>query len=131
MKNKRKTFLILLIMWFVINLIASLAPSSTLPIDKLLGFDKLLHLIKYMIFIVILYNYLHYSDVSYKIKLGLYIPLLFFPFVDESLQLLVPSRSFSHADIIADYLGVFAGMIICGAIRVLIHKKGVTRGLNK
>lgn len=123
MKRIKLFYGILLILWFLASVITSILPSESLPIDYIFGYDKLLHAIKFLIFSVILYNFLHYTDLNYSKKLLIYIPLQFYPIVDEVLQLKIPSRSYSAYDILANYIGLMIGVILSVLIRIFIHKK--------
>jgi len=125
MNRNRCIYGVLLILWFIVSILTSAMPSDSLLIDNILGYDKLLHAIKFIIFTVILYNFLHYSDWSYTKKLLLYIPLQFYPFLDELIQINIPSRSFSAYDILANYVGVLIGIVVSLSIRVFIYKKRV------
>ena len=115
----------LLILWFLASIITSILPSESIPIDYIFGYDKFLHVIKFIFFSIILYNFLHYTRFNYKTKLAIYIPLQFYPILDELIQLNIPSRSYSAYDILANYFGVLIGVIISILIRVAIHKKRV------
>lgn len=124
--NKTKYFFgLLLVLWFIVSIIVSIMPSQSIPVDYIFGHDKLLHAIKFIFFSVILYNFLHYCNWNYAQKLMLYIPLQFYPILDEAIQLKVPSRSYSAYDILANYIGVLIGLIISIFIRIYIHKKRV------
>ncbi len=123
MKKYKITFGILLILWFIASIITSIMPSHSLPIDYIFGYDKLLHAIKFAIFSILLYNFLHYTELKYIKKLMIYIPLQFYPIVDELLQLHIPSRSYSAYDILANYVGLMIGLVACIIIRLFIHEK--------
>lgn len=125
MTKNRIIFGILLLLWFLASIITSILPSDTIPIDYIFGHDKILHALKFIIFTVVLYNFLHYSRWSYAQKLMVYIPLQFYPLIDEALQIYVPSRSFSSYDVLANYIGVLIGVVISILIRIFIHKKRV------
>lgn len=125
MSKFRKIFVILLILWFIASLITTLMPSHKIYLPSILGYDKLLHAIKFFFFSIILYNFLHYSNWSYRAKLSLFIPMQIYPLIDEALQLLVPSRTFSGYDILANYVGLLIGLIVSVIIRITIHKKRV------
>ncbi len=126
--NKIKIFYgILLALWFVASVITSILPSESIPIDYIFGYDKLLHAIKFAIFSIILYNFLHYTKLKYANKLLIYIPLQFYPIIDELLQLHVPSRSYSAYDILANYVGLLIGLIVAIFIRLFIHGKGILK----
>lgn len=123
MKTIKIFYGLMLILWFIASIITSILPSDSLPIDYIFGYDKLLHAIKFIIFSIILYNFLHYTNLKYASKLLIFIPLQFYPFVDELLQLKIPSRTFSEYDILANYIGLMLGIIISVLIRIFIHKK--------
>lgn len=125
MDRNKNIFGVLLILWFITSTILTSLPSDSIPIDYIFGYDKIFHALKFIFFSVILYNFLHYSDWSYGKKLGLYIPLQFFPLIDEAIQIKVPSRSYSAYDVLANYVGVLIGIIISIFIRIYIHKKRV------
>lgn len=125
MNRYQITFGILLFLWFIASVITSIIPSENIPIDYIFGHDKLLHAIKFIIFSVILYNFLHYVNWSYTQKLFFYIPLQFYPFIDEALQINVKGRTYSAYDVLANYIGVLVGILIALLIRKFIHKKRV------
>lgn len=125
MNKFKRLFAVFLILWFIASLITTLTPSHKIPFDSIFGYDKLLHIIKFFFFSIILYNFLHYSNWSYKVKLSIFIPLQFYPLIDEALQIFVPSRSFSAYDILANYVGVLIGILVSIIIRITIHKKRV------
>lgn len=125
MNKFRIIFITLLILWFIVSLITTLMPSNKIELPPILGYDKLLHAIKFFFFSIILYNFLHYSNWSYRAKLSLFIPMQIYPLIDEALQLFVPSRTFSGYDILANYVGLLIGLIVSVIIRITIHKKRV------
>lgn len=125
MNKFRIIFITLLILWFIASLITTLMPSHKIELPPILGCDKLLHAIKFFFFSIILYNFLHYSNWSYRAKLSLFIPMQIYPLIDEALQLFVPSRTFSGYDILANYVGLLIGLIVSVIIRITIHKKRV------
>lgn len=116
-------FGILLILWFIASIITSLLPSDSLSVEYMLGYDKVLHAIKFILFSVILYNFLHCSNWSYAHKLAVYIPLQFYPIIDELIQLKAPGREVSIYDILANYIGVLIGILISIFIRRFIYNK--------
>lgn len=122
--NKLKlTFGILLILWFIASVITSLLPSTSFSQDYIFGHDKMLHAVKFIIFTVILYNFLHLSGWSYRQKLFVYIPLQFYPIIDELIQIKAPGRDVSSLDVLANYIGVLIGILISIFIRRFIYKK--------
>ncbi len=123
MNRAKQIFGILLILWFIASIVTSLLPSDSISIDYILGYDKLLHAIKFIFFSLILYNFLHYSNWSYSHKLMVYIPLQFYPIIDELIQIMAPGRSVSAYDILANYIGVLIGVILSILIRIFIHNK--------
>ncbi len=123
MNRAKLIFGILLILWFIASIVTSLLPSDSISIDYILGYDKLLHAIKFIFFSLILYNFLHYSNWSYSHKLMVYIPLQFYPIIDELIQIMAPGRSVSAYDILANYIGVLIGVILSILIRIFIHNK--------
>ncbi len=125
MNRYKNIFGVLLVLWFIASIITSILPSHSIPIDYIFGHDKLLHAIKFIFFSVILYNFLHYTNWSYTQKLLFYIPLQFYPIIDEAIQIKVPSRSYSAYDVLANYFGVLIGVLISVFIRIYIHKKRV------
>lgn len=125
MNRSKHIFGTLLILWFIASIITSILPSKSIPIDYIFGHDKLLHAIKFILFSVILYNFLHYTEWTYTKKLLFYIPLQFYPIIDEAIQIKVPSRSYSAYDVLANYIGVLIGVILSVIIRVYVHRKRV------
>ncbi len=127
MINKKVFYTVLLVCWFIADIIATTIPNSSIPMEYILGYDKLLHIIKFVAFMIILYRFLHYSDIKYTYKLTIYIVLLLFPFVDEGIQRFIPSRSYSVWDLLADYIGIFIGLLLNVGIRIYYDKKSVLK----
>ena len=125
MNRLKLIFGILLILWFIASVITSLLPSESLSQDYIFGYDKILHAIKFILFTVILYNFLHLSNWNYSQKLFVYIPLQFYPIIDELIQIYAPGRDVSANDILANYIGVLIGILISIFIRRFIYKKRV------
>jgi len=122
--NKLKLFFgVLLVLWFIASVITSLLPSDSLSMDYILGYDKLLHIIKFILFSVILYSFLHHSNWDYTKKLVFTIPLQFYPIIDELIQIKAPGRDVSSKDMLANYIGLLIGILIYKLLKRFIYNK--------
>jgi VanZ family protein len=99
--------------FFITTFLVSLAVIEYLAITPspdnhlALGWDKLNHFFAFLV----LYILLSLSFINMKMKIKV-VFLLIFALHIEVIQYFTPSRSSSFADIVADIIGIFAGVFI-------------------
>jgi len=101
---KKKYFKIAFYIWAVILFTLTSIPKLQTPIDDSLNIDKLAHFIVYLIFAFLFMKMFDENQYIQKLKI-LSVLAVIIPILDESHQILIPGRSFSYYDILADFLG--------------------------
>ncbi len=101
---KKNYFKIAFYIWAVILFTLTSIPKLHSPIDDSLNIDKLAHFIVYLIFAHLFMKMFDKNQYLKKLKL-LTILAILIPIFDELHQILIPGRSFSYFDILADFLG--------------------------
>lgn len=101
---KKKYFKIAFYIWAVILFTFTSIPKLQAPIDDSLNIDKLAHFIVYLIFAFLFMKMFDENQYTQKLKI-LSVLAVIIPILDESHQILIPGRSFSYYDILADFLG--------------------------
>ena len=97
--------------FLLVILLGSSIPSSSMPKLVILTWDKFFHFIEYSIA-----GFLGYRAYNVELDqpiLKMTIACILFSFIDEMWQSLIPGRTPSHYDIIADGIGVIFGIILC------------------
>lgn len=97
----------------VLIIIAVLIPGRDLPNVNIGGYDKLIHIVMFAAWALAIVYDLHPKPFRFFLLL---LAGLAFSAVTELLQLLVEGRSFDIYDMIADALGLIAGLLISGPI---------------
>jgi VanZ family protein len=99
------------ILWGIFILVATLTPSKHLPSSSLFRFDKLIHLIIFLIFtyFILFGKKWHHNHAYNKPPILLFVFIVFYGIAIEALQSLIPSRSADVNDFIANTIGVFIG----------------------
>jgi VanZ family protein len=107
--NKRIVFLLLYILLIIaLSLIDSKKINSFLPIWK---YDKLFHFFEYLILGLLSASAIRsLYDNSFIVITIIFI--IFFPFLDETIQYFIPSRVYDIKDIVVDIIGAHVGLII-------------------
>jgi VanZ family protein len=100
-------------------IIAVLIPGSNLPDVKIVGFDKVVHIGLFGLW-AIAFRY-DFNTPSFKFSLAFAIGMAF-SLTTEVLQLLVEGRSFDTYDLIADAIGLIAGLGVSGIALKLLKK---------
>lgn len=125
MKLSRTSKAAIALLYMVVIFIGSAIPGDHLGDSKLFEMDKLLHAIEYMILSLLLcwifFRNPHELD-WYAIRLVVTIGGLY-AITDEVHQLFVPKRTFSLMDLLADFLGLAAGILIFHLYMTKIHPK--------
>jgi hypothetical protein len=88
-------------------LIVVLLPGSRVPDVKLVGFDKIVHVIMFCTWAIALRNDFQNWRITRVILFG-----LFFSLLTEVFQIFVEDRSFDWYDTIADAVGLILGCVI-------------------
>lgn len=101
---KIKYYKILFYIWTAILFTLTSIPKLSSPIDDSLNFDKLAHLVVYLIFAFLFIKMFKAKMQSQKLKV-LSILAVTVPVLDELHQIPIPGRTFSFLDILADFLG--------------------------
>ncbi|HOE91276.1 MAG TPA: VanZ family protein [Candidatus Cloacimonadota bacterium] len=115
MKKLRNMFWV----WAVLIAAVSSYPNLKSPIKfaENISWDKVAHFCEYMVLAYLYYKYKVSAGLDLKsIKKHLIYMLLIIPIIDEAHQLLIPGRSFSFLDMLADALG-FATIILLITIK--------------
>jgi VanZ family protein len=100
-------------------LIAVLLPGSKLPEVGWFGFDKIVHFGMFATWAVAVRYDL--SPKNFRFYL-VFLSGVFFSLTTEVLQILVEGRSFDVYDILADSIGVIAGLLVSKKLLSLIKK---------
>lgn len=104
------------LLWTLCILALTLSPGNTVPDVSLEGLDKAVHFFMFGLLMFMLLHELTRSQQvaqpSLKNALYLFILSAGLGVLIEILQLYVPGRSFSGADILADTLGVVSGYFV-------------------
>lgn len=98
-------------------LVVVLLPGSTIPNPKIVGLDKIVHFTMFFTWMVAV-RY----DFSFLKKWLLLLIGLFFSVLTELFQLFVEARSFEVYDLLADSIGVIAGLLLSPYLLSLIKK---------
>ncbi|MCB5251290.1 MAG: VanZ family protein [Candidatus Cloacimonadales bacterium] len=110
MKRFRLYFWIWAILIFAVSSYPNL--KSPVKLSEKISWDKIAHFTEYLILAFLYYKYRFLSGLQInKIQKQLFYMLLIIPVFDELHQLLIPGRSFSFLDILADMMG-FATIIL-------------------
>ncbi len=108
------------ILWAIVILILTLIPSHRIPEspDWHISFDKLAHSLMFMALGLLL---LIKSGIRHQRRLiQVFLLLAAYGLLLETLQLLVPSRSFSWLDVIANIVGIISGnFIYLGIVKLM------------
>ncbi len=99
----------------ILILIAVLIPGSNIPDVKMVGIDKLVHIVMFASWAVsVKFDYPRLKPVSIFL-LGMVFSLL-----TEVLQLFAEDRTFDLTDMVADGVGLLAGMLVSNPlVRIL------------
>jgi len=107
---KKRYFKFAFYVWTVILFTLTSIPRLQSPINDSLNVDKLAHFGVYLIFAYLFMKMFDTNQYILKLKL-LTVLAVIIPISDELHQLLIPGRSFSYFDILADFLGFLAVII--------------------
>lgn len=104
----------------VLIIIAVLIPGGNLPSVGIGGFDKMVHIGMFALWIVaVCYDFsLRSSHYPLVFAVG-----LVFSLTTELLQLLVEGRSFDWLDMAADAAGLLVGLLICRPVLQWIERR--------
>jgi VanZ family protein len=92
-------------------LTVSSVPGKKLPEIALWNWDKLAHTFEYLVFAFLLFRYFYSGkNMTYTISMKLSLPIgIAYGGIDELHQMLIPNRSCTWQDLIADSIGVILG----------------------
>lgn len=99
---------IALISYMLLILIVSSIPGMSFPDIKILSYDKLIHIAEYSIFGILFFS--SFLPLTTKRSIIILSFAILFSILDESLQSFIPGRHASSFDVIADIIGIIAGM---------------------
>ncbi len=101
-----------LILWTALMIFVSSTPGKKLPEVGLWNFDKFAHCIEYFVFSFLLFRYMHLrKNVSlHRVILWGIIIGIAYSGLDELHQMLIPNRSCTWLDFVADTIGVCTGV---------------------
>jgi VanZ family protein len=110
-KSTPPTLLLPLLLWAALMLSVSSLPGSTLPTPGFWQWDKFAHLGEYTVLAFLFYRYLHYAFARppKATLLWAIAGVIGFGVLDELHQLLIPLRSCSALDMLADSSGALIG----------------------
>ena len=111
MKNKSGFFTTAFYLWLLLMLVVSSIPDSRISAEKILGWDKLAHWSEYLI-LTSLYYLMRIHSRKSIIVLHFLLLALALPIADELHQLLIPGRSCSYLDALADLCGAFSAFLM-------------------
>lgn len=106
--NKRYIVLGLLILYIIVMMVGFLIAIPK-NLDVLSNNDKLIHFAEFFVLSILALKTFQLFKFKYYYALGILFCLIFVV-LSESLQSLIPSRSFSYYDMIADLLGIIIGI---------------------
>lgn len=108
--NKKYIALALLIVYILVMMFGFFI---TVPknLDVVNNNDKLIHFVEFFVLVIISLKVFQMFNVKHYYIFGVLLCLVFVV-LSESLQSLIPSRSFSYYDILADVLGIISGMVV-------------------
>jgi VanZ family protein len=124
LKTKRPTIRTVLALWVaavLLVVIGSLLPAATLMrlhYDSIAPNDKIVHFMGYTVLAVVPVALLELLGVGVALAASM-IPM---GILLEFLQRLVPGRTYEVADMVADSLGVFSGILLALCIRRLFRR---------
>lgn len=97
----------------ILIIIAVLIPGGNLPDVSIGGFDKLIHFGMFAVWVIaVRYDFTH-KPFPWLLS---FITGLLFSGLTEVLQLVVEGRSFDLYDMVADTLGLLAGLLLSGPV---------------
>ena len=89
---------------------------------RLFEYDKYIHFTEYLLFGMLLLNSIRFNVVK-KIQIILIsFFILFIPIIDESIQYFVPHRVADPFDLLFDYFGILAGVILVFIYKYYVEK---------
>ena len=110
MTRARKNFLIIPpLIWLAAIWIVSSIPAKSLPSVKILGVDKLAHISEYLILSLLVNRWIKSEHMKNGTIALIYSILLANTALDELHQILIPNRSSSGWDLLANASGVVIG----------------------
>lgn len=113
-KNKKisiKVYRVLFIIWSLVILTLTSIPKLQIPTEHIVSLDKLAHFGVYLIF-AWLFIRMHQTKNPGATLKKLILLSLTVPLFDELHQIPIPGRMFSVWDVIADFIGFLAIIII-------------------
>jgi len=119
---KKYIFLILLVVYIGLIFYMSSQPAPEVigeVGEKIVGFDKLLHVIEFFILGVLVFLFMKQTRFPEKRYVIAILFVIFYAFFDESHQAFVPGRFSSFYDFLADCVG---GLLVLG-FRLIERKK--------
>ncbi len=111
-QNLFLTITLPLILWTTLMILVSSTPGKKLPEVGVWNFDKFAHCVEYFVFSVLLFRYIHLRKnvvIRSVILWGIIIGIAYSG-LDELHQMLIPNRSCTWLDFIADTIGVLTGI---------------------
>jgi VanZ family protein len=122
------------IVWFLVTVVVSSIPSDVLPVQLILGTDKLLHMAEYFVLAFLMYRAFQFQTrftllnerpvLFATLLTALYGPL------DECHQIFTPGRSFDIYDMLADGLGALVFAAAFWGFSTLRGKRQTNQGAN-
>lgn len=117
----RKTFIAALIAYMVLMIVVHLLRGGRIPLDSLIGMDKLLHTIEYIIFAFLFINALKTPNIN-KVVIVIIVGASFGILI-EFLQMYVAGRYASAYDAVANVIGLCIGSIITYKYLIISNDK--------
>ncbi len=106
MRDNKKLLTILFVIWSTVIFILTVIPSVESPLPSVTYLDKIAHIGQYFLFSLLYYLMRRYyvTDETMIVK-EITVLSLILPVLTELIQILIPGRSFSLLDILANYIG--------------------------
>lgn len=109
---KKSLYLVLAMLWMALIWLLSSLPAKELPDVEIMGIDKLAHFSIYFIWGLLVNLYLIKRKGSLRAYLMAYTLMLISAALDEYHQILIPGRSVSIYDFLANSSGLIAALAI-------------------
>ncbi len=113
-QQRGKVYLVLSVIWTIISLFAFLAPRGTVDVDRAFfipGMDKIAHFIIFAIWIFLVAMAIRKRKKSMDTRM-LFLFFTGLALLTEILQIFIDGRSFDLRDLLANFLGLVAGLLI-------------------
>jgi VanZ family protein len=95
---------VLIAIGYIITIVVLAMNTSLNSVNLVTNFDKALHVVEFFILFLLVAKALEKTGISVLVCFGVAL-------VSEFLQYFIPLRSFSYYDMLADFFGIFIGVI--------------------